>query len=466
MGHSDGAVGKEIGIETLRSVREQALRIVNASLEDAQAQHPLDVPQIFSYDRPTLNGTVPIELYRAVRLLAFREILGSKISAAVLSVSGKTVAEKMGVHGIPDLLNALQDFCLAKVTIIEQTDDRLVLSAEECATCAGVPPIGEPICHFESGFIAGALDGELSDQVRVIETRCWGLGDRICRWEVHGNSKPGDTDETDTLATIMELASKAAHAMENGLAVRLKNRELRQAYEQIQESERMKKDLTDMIVHDMRVPVNNFMGSIETLADLMEPRLTAKEAKLLDIARSSGRVLVNMIDDLLDISRLEAQKPTIKRGLTSIAAITEQAVEQVTMPAKRKGINLEVGLGPNLPEVNVDGSRMVRVLVNLLGNAIQYTPAGGMIVLTACSRPDERKVLVSVSDTGEGIPKEHHKRIFDKFVQGDTPRSRKRTSTGLGLTFCKLVTEAHGGCIWVESEPGLGSTFSFTIPVD
>ena len=228
----------------------------------------------------------------------------------------------------------------------------------------------------------------------------------------------------------------------------------------------MKKDLTDMIVHDMRVPMHNVMGAIDTLAESMDSRLTAKESRLMDMALSSGRALVNMIGDLLDISRLEEQKSTLKKGLMCIGDMAHQALEQVGIMAKRKGISMDACICQGLPEINADGARIGRVMVNLLSNAIQYTPSGGRIALSASYCPEAKRILVNVTDNGEGIPTEFHQRIFDKFVQVDQTRGRRRTSTGLGLAFCKLVTEAHGGKIWVESEPGLGSTFSFTLPVD
>lgn len=446
----------------LRSVREQALRIVNATLTEADTQLPLDVPRIFDYDRPTMNGMVPIELYRAVRLLAFREIVGSKVANAMLHVSGRSVAQKMGVHGASEVLRSLREFGLARIAIEEQTDDRLILTAEECATCSGAPNIGEPLCSFEAGFIEGALNGEFAEHVRVAETRCWGLGDRVCTWDI--SPAKADGSEAATMDAVMSLASKASIAMQNGLAVRLKNRELRHAYEQLRESERMKKDLTDMIVHDMRVPMTNMMGSIETLAEMMGSRLSSRESRLMEMALSSGRELMNMIGDLLDISRLEEQKSTLKKGPVSVAEVAYEALGKVGAMARRKGIEMEARISQDLPEIQADGTRISRVLVNLLGNATQYTPSGGRIILTASYSAEEKRILVSVTDTGEGIPQEFHQRIFDKFVQVEPNRSRKRTSSGLGLAFCKLVVEAHGGSIWVESEPGLGSTFTLALP--
>ncbi len=463
MNHEDGTPGTPITSEMLRNVREQALQIVSVTLEDAGTQTPLDIPRIFNYDRPTLGATVPIELYRAVRLLAFREVVGSKVAAAMLRVSGKSVAQKMGVHGISDVLKALQDFGLARMTIEEQTDDHLVLTAEECATCSGAPNIGEPLCFFEAGFIAGGLDGEIAESARVRETRCWGLGDRVCTWDISPSNTDGAGD-ADTLDAVMDLASKASIAMQNGLAVRLKNRELRHAYEQLRESERMKKDLTDMIVHDMRVPMNNVMGSIETLAEMMDTKLTAKESKLMEMALCSGRELVNMIGDLLDISRLEEQKSTLRKGQVSIVEVAYEALGKVSTMARRKGVFMDAHIAQDLPEIQADGTRIGRVLVNLLSNAIQHTPSGGKITMSAGYSAEEKRILVSITDTGEGIPKEFQQRIFDKFVQVESHKSRRRTSTGLGLAFCKLVTEAHSGSIWVESEPGLGSTFTISLP--
>ena len=461
----DGKPGVEISSELLRTVRQQALQIVHANLEEARTQHPLDIPRIFEHDRPTLNGAVPIELYRTVRLLAFREVVGSKISAAILGVSGRSVAKKMGVRGIEELLSTLKEFALGRISIEEQTDDRLVLTVTECATCSGAPNIGEPLCYFEAGFIAGAMDGELAEHVRADETMCWGLGDRVCRWEVRRDGRKDCGNGADTLEVIMSLASRAAFAMENGIAVRVKNRELRRAYEQLTESERVKKDLTDMIVHDMRVPVNAVMGSIETLSDIMDTKLTPRESKLLEMALSSGRAAANMIDDLLDISRLEQQKMTLRKVPVSVGELIERAVNQVGILARKKQIDLETVITSGLPPVDVDRGRIVRVLVNLLSNAVQHTAPGGGITVTA-REGDRNCVLIQVRDTGVGIPEEYHARIFDKFVQVESHKSRKRASTGLGLTFCKLVTEAHGGSIWVESSPGAGSTFAFSLPLD
>lgn len=457
-------VPETISAGDLATLRKHALQLIHEGLQDTLTQHPLDIPRIFEYDRPTLGGTVPLKLYRSVRLLAFREVLGSKISGALLGVTGRSVARKIGIESIPSLISVMEDLSVGKVKIEEQTDDRLVLSNEECVTCSGAPNVGEPLCHFEAGLVAGGFEQVLGSRVKVVETRCWGLGDRECRYDAKRATKNGH--EGDTLEILMQLASRAALAMENGIAVRQKNRELTQAYQQLRESERLKKDLTDMIVHDMRVPLTVVMGSLENLTEKMGEHLDPKEAKLLELAYSSNHMLVQMVDDLLDISKLEEQKVNLRRTKTSVEELVQQAVKQAGVLARREKVELNVDVPKDLPDLSVDKGRVVRVLVNLLGNAAQHTHEGGRISLQASFQPVLKEVNFSVNDTGEGIPKEYHHKIFDKFAQVETQKTKRRSSTGLGLTFCKLVTEAHGGSIWLDSEPGVGSTFTVTFPVD
>lgn len=446
-----------------KSFKDHALQIINANLEETEPQHPLDISQIFNYDRPTLGGTVPLKLYRTVRLLAFRETLGSKISSAILKVSGRSVAWKMGIQSIPELIQTLEELSVAKSYIEEQTDDRLVMVSKECATCSGMPAIGEAICQFEAGFIAGSLESMTGNLIEVVETNCWGLGDTVCRWEARRVESESYT--ADPLEMIMSLASKTASAIDSAEVIRQSNRQLREAYKRLRESERLKKDLTDMIVHDMRTPLTSVLGAVQTLGELMENKLSPQESELLGMSLSSGQLLLQMINDLLDISRLEEHKISLRRHPASISELVEDAVGHVNILTRRKKLKLNIEIPQGIPQVVVDKDRMVRVLTNLLGNAVKYTASGGSISVSATYDPDGGIVKLSVSDTGEGIPKEYHTKIFDKFVQVDSRKSRGRSSTGLGLTFCKLVVEAHGGSIWVESEPGMGSTFNFTVPI-
>lgn len=218
-----------------------------------------------------------------------------------------------------------------------------------------------------------------------------------------------------------------------------------------------------MVIHDMRVPLTAVLGSVETLAELTESKLNAQETKLLNIAVSSGEILLNMINDLLDISKLEADKLTLNKGPVPVRQLIEQAVCQIAFFAERKALSIAVDVPTDLREVMIDRSRISRVIVNLLDNSRKHTPAGGHIVVSARQNSDQMEIRIS--DTGRGIPKDDAHRIFDKFAQLESGHVGGRPSPGLGLAFCQMMVEAHGGRLWVESEQETGCTFIFTLPI-
>jgi len=227
---------------------------------------------------------------------------------------------------------------------------------------------------------------------------------------------------------------------------------------EIEALDKVKDDLTHMIVHDLRTPLTSLLAGLQTL----EP--SEQDREILDISIAGGNTLLGMINDLLDISKMEEGLLTLDRTEFSFAELVEEAFRQVSWLADDKGLDLRADIPPELMPLNADMEKLRRVLVNLLGNAVKFTPAKGHITVTARVDATKKEVIVGVSDTGEGIPKEAFERIFQKFGQVETRKAGKTKSTGLGLTFCKLAIEAHGGHIWVESEPGQGSTFFFTLP--
>jgi signal transduction histidine kinase len=238
-------------------------------------------------------------------------------------------------------------------------------------------------------------------------------------------------------------------------------RELQENYRRLMELEALRDSLTHMIIHDLRTPLTSILGGLKTLR-LMSTG-GGDERELIEIAVDSSEALLSMINDLLDINRMESGAPALDKGEFEVEALVEKALLQVSALAESKEISLSCNLAPELPSITVDGSKVVRTLVNLLGNAVKFTRRGGSIALAACRR--EEAMHFSVTDTGEGIPNEAFEYIFEKFGQVKTRSEGCKYSTGLGLTFCKMVVEAHGGRIWVESERGKGSTFHFTIPI-
>jgi two-component system, NtrC family, sensor histidine kinase KinB len=225
--------------------------------------------------------------------------------------------------------------------------------------------------------------------------------------------------------------------------------------------EQMREDLTHMIVHDLRNPLGSIMNSIQLVRTAIEEADdTLPVLKLLGIALRSGRKLYRLIDSLLDLGRLESGETELQKTLVQPAQLLREAVEQVHPMALNKGQQLVKRAAPDLPLVLIDGDMILRVLTNLLDNAIKFTPPGGEIVAAVEMADDD--VRFSVQDTGPGIPTEFQHRAFDRFTRLGNVKGVK--GAGLGLAFCKLAVEAHQGRIWLESEAGRGSKFYFTLP--
>lgn len=224
--------------------------------------------------------------------------------------------------------------------------------------------------------------------------------------------------------------------------------------------EETRSDLTSMIVHDLRSPLGNIISSLDVLQATLPPADEVLSPVLAIAFRSSQR-LSRLIDSLLDLRQLEAGQAVLRKENASANALVAEAADQVHPLAEGKAILLRLDAPPRLPVVNMDADMMRRVLINLIDNAVKYTESGGTIVVGA--KVDDRMLTISVKDSGPGIAPVEQARIFNKYVRLHQERGPK--GLGLGLAFCKLAIEAHGGKIWVESEPGHGATFFFTLPI-
>ena len=265
-------------------------------------------------------------------------------------------------------------------------------------------------------------------------------------------------DESEVTA-LQALADQVAIALENA---RLYS-ELHTNYERLQTLEQLRDDLTHMIVHDLRTPLTSFITGLPMIGEVGD--LNAVQRQLLNRVVRGGDTLLSMINNLLDIARMESGSLQLRYADVTVTELASWAVEQVTMLAEDKQLRLVQQLAADVPMFRADADLLRRVLVNLLGNAIKFSPTAGVVTVSARLADVPGHVQFSVIDAGPGIQPEYFERIFEKFGQIETAQTGRKGSSGLGLTFCKLAVEAHNGRIWVESEAGRGSTFAFVLPL-
>ena len=231
---------------------------------------------------------------------------------------------------------------------------------------------------------------------------------------------------------------------------------------ELRKLERIRRDFVANVSHEFRTPLTAIQGFAETLIGgaIDDPQ---NRGRFLAIILEHSRRLARLTEDLLRLSQMDAEQLLLEIRAVSVSQLIEACYETAQRRAAEKDLTLSLNVPSHLPEVAADIRRLQEVLQNLLDNAIQYTLAGGNIVLSAEARGDE--VIFTVADTGIGIPQADQPRIFERFYRVDVARSREAGGTGLGLSISKHLVEAHGGRIWVDSDVGAGSKFHFSVPV-
>jgi NtrC-family two-component system sensor histidine kinase KinB len=229
------------------------------------------------------------------------------------------------------------------------------------------------------------------------------------------------------------------------------------------ELEQFREEMTSMLIHDLQGPLAAVISSLEILHDDHQVDSGAP-GELVRIGLGSGRKLLGRIESLLRIRQLQEKQVPLDLRTVSLRQVIQPVVQEYRPTATAANIALEVNLAAGLPPVVVDEEVIGRLFGNLLDNALKFTPAGGRIEIRA-SLESDTYVLCAVADSGSGIAAEAQETIFERFRRGAKPQPGRRSGTGIGLTYCRLAVEAHGGRIWVESQVGQGSTFYFTLPV-
>jgi signal transduction histidine kinase len=239
------------------------------------------------------------------------------------------------------------------------------------------------------------------------------------------------------------------------------NDELRRLYAELEAASQHKSDFLANMSHELRTPLNAIIGFSQVLSEGMAGAVNEKQAEYLDDILSSANHLLSLINDVLDLSKVEAGQVELEKAPFSLREALERGVVVVRERASDDGVSVALDADPDADVVDGDERRIQQVIFNLLSNAVKFTPVGGAVDVTSARVNGE--VRVSVTDTGPGVASEDQERIFEQFQQAESGLEL-REGTGLGLALSKRLVELHGGRLWLESELGKGSTFVFTLP--
>ncbi|MFC8682573.1 GAF domain-containing protein [Microbacterium ureisolvens] len=312
--------------------------------------------------------------------------------------------------------------------------------------------------------VADLDEVELDTHLRLLHEDGWRSmvavpvlrGERIVGALVVRRRRPGEFSP-ETIEFLETFASQSALAVWNAQLFR----ELETKSAELEIASRHKSEFLASMSHELRTPLNAVIGFSEVLLERMFGELNDRQDEYLRDILGSGRHLLQLLNDILDLSKVEAGRMELEPSTFSLRSALEYGASMVRERAARHGIRLTVDVDDDLDGVESDELRVKQVVVNLLSNAVKFTPDGGRVTVSA--RGSEHEIAVAVADTGIGIAPADRERIFESFQQGRRGLQSEE-GTGLGLTLCRRIVSLLGGTMWLESEVGVGSTFGFTIP--
>jgi len=393
-----------------------------------------------------------------VDLVVFAALVALGVAAIVLAVGlqrrGTSREASAANRGAPDAAHALARVASAEeraaaavrdvgilvdlvgIGVVRVAEDLTVLTANETAA---------RLLARRAASLPGRTVMEASTDHRLEE---------IVRTALHAGSAAGElTVRTADAPTLLVRARRTDAG--DALLVLEDVSELRRL-------QRIRTEFIDNIAHELRTPLTTVSLLAETLAleaDQLPPRTAERIAK---IEVETGH-LVQMVNELLDLSKIESGSSALVLDEVDLVRLANATAARLSLFAERQGVQLTVEDGGATQRVRGDGERLGQALLNLLHNAVKFSPPGAQVVVRVAS--DEHEAIVTVQDHGPGIPRAAMPRVFERFYKGDRARTHGVGGTGLGLSIARHVVEAHGGRIWVESEEGSGSTFGFALPV-
>ncbi len=297
----------------------------------------------------------------------------------------------------------------------------------------------------------------LQEGLRSVLTVPMGGGDDVARGIVVVRRAPGAFGER-IVSLMKALANQSKVAIANANLFR----EIEEKSRLLEVANQHKSEFLANMSHELRTPLNAIIGFSEVLLQRMFGELNPKQDEYLQDVLSSGRHLLSLINDILDLSKVEAGRMELELARFDLPQAMQDTLVLVRERAARHGIDLQLEVDGGVGEIVADERKIKQVMLNLLSNAVKFTPEGGRVDVRTV--PTDGGVEISVADTGIGIAAENQELIFEEFRQVGGDYAHKREGTGLGLTLARRFVELHGGRIWVKSQPGLGSTFTFSIP--
>src|SRR5215510_11378019 len=400
-----------------------------------QFGYDLDRLQYVAKDEATLLSRIQEEYNRFIQVMseAITMIAGGRVAAA-------RELQRTQATPLADRLERLTNELVnkAEAEMVEKVE-----RSHNAYTTSQWVVIGFAVGSVALALILGyALSWSLTEPVTRINAQFR----QIAQGDFSRRVAVPNRDEFGTLATNLNRMTE----------------ELGQLYQQLEAASHHKSQFLANMSHELRTPLNAILGYTELILDNIYGDVPDKARATLERVQTNGKHLLGLINDVLDLSKIEAGQLNLTLADYSIKDVVYNVFSAVESLANNKHLALKVEIAPDMPRARGDERRLTQVLLNLVGNAIKFTDEGEVAIKASSL---DGSVTVAVQDSGPGISESDQAKIFEEFQQADSSATKEKGGTGLGLAIAKRIIEMHGGRLWVESELGRGSTFSFTVPV-